>query len=90
MATGGKNTSQKHREFVCQPMGDTLVREVPGIGDAIGTRLNRTGIKFAKDLYARYLLDKRGFKELIEDHGGNIKHQNDAYKAMKDWDAQNN
>ncbi len=90
MASGGKTTSQKHRDFVREPMVDCPVTDVPGIGDAIGCNFNKTGINFAKDLYAKFLVDRRSFKGLIEEHGGNSKQQNDAYKAMKEWDNQHN
>lgn len=90
MASGGKNTSQKHRDFIREPMVDNLVIDVPGIGEAIASNLNLSGIYYAKDLYARFLLERRSFKGLIEEHGGNSKQQDDAYKAMKEWDSQNN
>ena len=59
---------------------------VPGIGKAIGERLKRKGISTAIALYGCYRTDKKGFKELIEDNGGKTIHQNDAFRAMKDYD----
>ena len=37
-------TSQKHRRFVDEPMGEKGVQELPGIGKTLGTRLEKKGI----------------------------------------------
>ncbi|NP_001135352.1 Barrier-to-autointegration factor B [Salmo salar] len=46
--SGNKNgystTSQKHRNFVSEPMGNRSVRDVPGIGPVQGRRLEEKGI----------------------------------------------
>ncbi len=84
--------SQKHKDFIRDAMVKTVdspITSVPGVGDAIGTRLYRAGITSAKALYGCYLTNKRGFKELIASYGGNVKHQEDAIKAMRDWDVKN-
>lgn len=83
-------SSQKHRDFVREPMTGKHVSEVPGIGESIGQSMAKTGLCQAKDLYGRYLSNPECFKGLVERHGGNSKNQNDAYKAMKEWDHQNN
>uniref|UniRef100_A0AAY5K5T4 Uncharacterized protein n=1 Tax=Esox lucius TaxID=8010 RepID=A0AAY5K5T4_ESOLU len=36
-------TSQKHRNFVSEPMGNRSVRDVPGIGPVQGRRLEESG-----------------------------------------------
>lgn len=37
------NTTQKHRDFVGEPMGDKDVTELPGIGEVLGARLEHQG-----------------------------------------------
>jgi hypothetical protein len=37
------STTQKFREFMAEPLGDKGIRDVPGIGDVLGTKLSEAG-----------------------------------------------
>jgi len=37
------STSQKHKEFIAEPMGDKSVKDIAGIGEVLGKRLSDLG-----------------------------------------------
>jgi hypothetical protein len=37
------STTKKFREFMAEPLGDKGIRDVPGIGDVLGTKLSEAG-----------------------------------------------
>ncbi|KAJ7997584.1 hypothetical protein DPEC_G00230530, partial [Dallia pectoralis] len=86
-------TSQKHRNFVSEPMGKRSVRDVPGIGAAQGRRLEESSVARADQLLGQYLVNGRDqgqFKNYLkETAGANTKHQRDAYNGIKEWTENN-
>ncbi|XP_038839778.1 barrier-to-autointegration factor-like [Salvelinus namaycush] len=95
--SGNKNgpptTSQKHLNFVSEPMGNRSVRDVPGIGTAHGRTLEEKGMPRADQLLGDYL--KRGrdqdqFQDNLKNTtGANTKQQRDAYNGMREWTDNN-
>lgn len=82
-------TSQKLRNFVSEPIGDKLVSELPGIGEALGQRLQRKGYATAYNVLGQYLLLNKQ-EELFIDwmkmtSGANSKQAADCYAALHEW-----
>ncbi|XP_010896520.2 barrier-to-autointegration factor B [Esox lucius] len=86
-------TSQKHRNFVSEPMGNRSVRDVPGIGSAQGRRLEEKGVARADQMLGQYLVsgrDQDRFQNYLKGaSGANAKQQRDAYHGMKEWTENN-
>merc|ERR1712183_198072 len=83
------STSQKHREFCGEPMGDKLVTEIAGIGPTIGGRLKQKGFDYAYVLLGQFLVFKKD-EELFtdwfkEETGANKKYSKDAYECLNEW-----
>ncbi|XP_075137713.1 barrier-to-autointegration factor A-like [Leptodactylus fuscus] len=75
-------TSQKHRDFVSEPMSEKSVKALPGIGDVRGGRLEDKG-------FEKFLVLKKNedlFKEWLKDIcGANAKQSQDCYICLKEW-----
>ena len=85
------NFTQKHRNFVDEPMGNKGVTAVPGIGETIGRKMEARNIYSAKQIYGHFLLmNKDEFKDFIQEFGANGGQQTSAYNAVRDWDTQHN
>ncbi|KAL0994926.1 hypothetical protein UPYG_G00129460 [Umbra pygmaea] len=86
-------TSQKHRAFVSEPIGNRSVRDVPGIGPVQGRRLEEQGQPRADQMVGRFLTSGRNEEQfqrtLHRDTGANAKQQRDAHQAMKEWTDNN-
>jgi barrier-to-autointegration factor len=45
------STSQKHRNFVAEPMGEKSVTDLAGVGDVLGKRLEANGFDKVNKFY---------------------------------------
>ncbi|XP_077537397.1 barrier-to-autointegration factor-like [Haemaphysalis longicornis] len=82
-------TSQKHRNFVSEPMGNKAVTELAGIGPVLGQRLEAKGYAKASAVLGMYLSlgkDRTRFVEWLKvASGANNKQANDCYQCLHDW-----
>ncbi|KAI5710499.1 barrier-to-autointegration factor [Diaphorina citri] len=83
------STSQKHQNFVSEPMGEKPVTELAGVGDVLGKRLESKGFDKAYVVLGQFLLLKQN-EELFVDWmketcQANAKQSGDCYNCLKDW-----
>jgi len=82
-------TSQKHRNFVSEPMGDKPVTDLSGMGEVLGKKLEGQGFDKAYVVLGQYLLLKKNDELfcnwLKETCGANKKQQADCAKCLKEW-----
>lgn len=83
------STSQKHRNFVAEPMGEKEVTELAGIGTVLGGRLRDKGFDEAYVVLGQFLVLKKN-EELFVDWLRDISQANskqalDCYKCLKEW-----
>ncbi|RMZ94500.1 barrier-to-autointegration factor [Brachionus plicatilis] len=82
-------TSQKHQDFVSEPMGEKEVTAIAGIGAVLGERLSDKGFDKAYVLLGQFLLlkkDEEMFKEWLKDTCNANAHQsNNCYTCLKEW-----
>ena len=82
-------TSQKHRNFVAEPMGEKSVTDLAGVGAVIGKRMEAKGFDKAYVVLGQFLLLKKNkdlFVEWIKDlTGANSKQCDDCYQCLSDW-----
>ncbi|NP_001087314.1 barrier-to-autointegration factor B [Xenopus laevis] len=83
------STSQKHRDFVAEPMGEKSVQCLAGIGDTLGRRLEEKGFDKAYVVLGQFLVlkkDEELFKEWLKDAcSANAKQSRDCYGCLKEW-----
>ncbi|KAE8601281.1 hypothetical protein XENTR_v10013613 [Xenopus tropicalis] len=79
------NTSQKHRDFVSEPMGDKPITALAGIGEVLGGKLEEQG--FDKFLILRKDADDL-FKDWLKDScGANSRQAELCSSCLKEWCA---
>lgn len=83
------STSQKHRNFVSEPMGEKPVTELAGIGAVLGERLTGKGFDKAYVVLGQFLLlkkDEEMFMDWIKETClANKKQGSDCYNCLKEW-----
>jgi len=82
-------TSQKHRNFVAEPMGEKDVSELAGIGKVLSERMVSKGFDKAYVVLGQFLVLKKN-KELFIDWlrdtcGANTKQAGDCHQCLSDW-----
>nr|ACO15355.1 Barrier-to-autointegration factor [Caligus clemensi] len=82
-------TTQKHRNFVSEPMNEKPVTDLAGIGEVLGKRLGSKGFDKAYVVLGQFLLLKKNkdlFVEWLKDSAGaNSKQGSDCYQCLNDW-----
>lgn len=83
------STSQKHRNFVSEPMGEKSVSELAGIGPVLSGRLADKGFDKAYVVLGQFLVlkkDEEMFIDWIKDTcAANKKQASDCYNCLKEW-----
>ncbi|KAK6316873.1 barrier-to-autointegration factor [Salvelinus fontinalis] len=83
------STSQKHKEFVAEPMGEKPVNALAGIGEVLGKRLEEKGFDKAYVVLGQFLVlkkDEELFRDWLKDTcGANVKQQGDCYGCLREW-----
>lgn len=82
-------TSQKHRNFVAEPMGEKPVTDLAGVGEVLGRRLETAGFDKAYVVLGQFLVLKKD-QELFQEWmklvcSANSKQSLDCYQCLKDW-----
>uniref|UniRef100_A0A4W5P8F7 Barrier-to-autointegration factor-like protein n=1 Tax=Hucho hucho TaxID=62062 RepID=A0A4W5P8F7_9TELE len=82
-------TSQKHRDFVAEPMGDKPVTALSGIGEVLGNKLVEKGFDKAFVVLGQYLLlrkDGELFTEWLKDtSGANTRNATSCAQCLREW-----
>ncbi|KAK2707815.1 barrier-to-autointegration factor-like [Artemia franciscana] len=82
-------TSQKHKNFIAEPMGEKPVTDLAGIGEVLGKKLESKGYDKAFIVLGQFLVLKKD-KELFSDWlkhtiGANSKQSGDCAQCLSDW-----
>ncbi|XP_063365510.1 barrier-to-autointegration factor isoform X1 [Cydia amplana] len=85
------STSQKHRNFVAEPMGEKPVTDLAGVGEVLGRRLETAGFDKVKAsvVLGQFLVlkkDKELFQEWMKETcSANSKQSADCYQCLQEW-----
>lgn len=86
------STSQKHRNFVSEPMGDKPVTDLAGIGEVFGKKLKEAGFDKAYVVLGQYLVLKKNQELFIdwitEACGADKRRAGECYQCLTDWCSQ--
>lgn len=70
-------------------MGNKSVRELPGVGNTLGKRLENAGFKKSDQVYGKYLVmdqSRDRFEGWMKNtSNANSKQANDCYQGLKEW-----
>ncbi|XP_061602022.1 uncharacterized protein LOC133464070 [Cololabis saira] len=87
--SGTSTTSQKHRDFVAEPMGEKPVTALPGIWETLGRKLEYKGFSKAYVVLGQFLLLKKNqemFTDwLKENNGDNARQAEACERCMREW-----
>lgn len=82
-------TSQKHQNFISEPMGEKPVTDLAGIGEVLGKRLQVKGYDRAYVVLGQYLVLKKSeelFVEWLKDEASaNAKQAKDCHQCLTEW-----
>ncbi|XP_064622366.1 barrier-to-autointegration factor B-like [Lineus longissimus] len=83
------STSQKHRDFLSEPMGEKEVTSLAGIGPVLGERLSKQGFDKAYVVLGQFLIMKKD-SELFQDWlkeavRANKKQADDCSNCLKEY-----
>ncbi|KAM4599557.1 barrier-to-autointegration factor B-like isoform 1-T2 [Fundulus diaphanus] len=83
------STSQKHKDFVSEPMGDKAVTALSGIGDTLAKRLEDQGFDKASVVLGQFLLlrkDMEMFTDWLKDiAAANSRQAASCALCLKEW-----
>ncbi|XP_029927170.1 barrier-to-autointegration factor-like [Myripristis murdjan] len=82
-------TSKKHQDFVDEPMGNKAVTALPGIGDALGTKLQKQDFDKAYMVLGQYLVLKKNTEQFTEwlkkASGANSRQAAECTESLHEW-----
>ena len=83
------STTQKHRNFVDEPMNGKPVTDLAGIGPVLGMRLEAMGFDMAYVVLGQFLILKKNEDLFIDwikaQTGANNKQAADCYNCLYEW-----